>query len=565
MTNESKETILLILLPFWDPEIPPLGISCLKSFLVPHGYQVTTADGNTQKQFRKIYFRYYEVLRKYIPESLRRNLLNDGVTVLRNHLMAHLHQEDKEEYFKLLKILVEKNFFTSLDPHQLTDLEQVIIDFYAAIETYYDHLLEEVNPDVVGFSAFSGSLPASLFACRLAKKRNSKIRTLLGGQVFSDQLMVGTQDFDEFLENSKDYVDCVIVGEGEQLMLSWLQAKLPAAKRVFTLKDIDNQNVDLIAVNPPDYKDLDLSYYAYIGVYGSRSCPYNCGFCSETVFWGNYRKKNIDQLLDEFKRLYEQHSYQMFMLTDSLLNPIVTQLADAIRESGYSFYWDGYLRADPPVRDIENTMRWRRGGYYRTKLGLESGSPRILQKMGKKITIPHVKEALHALAYAGIKTTTAWMVGFPGETEEDFQMTLDLIEELRDYIYEVKLQYFKYYLRGQPDSVAWAENSFPILLYPEWAKNMLVSQSWYLNCDPSWEVVIDRVNRFMDHSRKLGLPSNYTIEDVNAADRRWQKLQINAVPPLVELHDKNIYVQENKQVQKIYAAVNTVEEDSDWL
>ncbi|MCP5054524.1 MAG: radical SAM protein, partial [bacterium] len=217
----------------------------------------------------------------------------------------------------------------------------------------------------------------------------------------------------------------------------------------------------------------------------------------------------------------------------------------------HALYYDGYLRADPPVRKIDNTLLWRKGGFYRAKLGLESGSPRILQKMDKKITIDRVKEAIHSLAYAGIKTTTAWMVGYPGETEEDFQLTLDLIEEIKDSIYEVKLQYFKYYLRGQPQSVSWAENSYPVLFYPDWAKEMLVSQTWRLDCKPTWEVTVDRVNRFMEHARRLGVPSNYSLEDVNAADHRWRKLHLNAVPPLVELNDRNSFIEEHKHVKKI--------------
>lgn len=565
MTEPGKEKILLLMPPFWDPEIPPQGISCLKGYLEPLGYRVKTADGNTEKEFRKIYFRYYQVLQSHVPVSRRRNLFNDGVTLLRNHLMAHIYQRDKDQYYRLLKILVEKNFFTSFDNSQLEELDGVVDNFYSRLEPYFLRLLEEEKPSVVGFSSFSASLPASLFACRLVKQKDPRIRTVLGGQVFSDQVMVGTPDFDYFMEKTGDDVDAVLVGEGERLFLAWLRGELPSSQRVFTLKDIDNKTVDLSAVNPPDYSDLDLSYYPHIGVYGSRSCPFNCSFCSETVYWGKYRKKKISQLVEEFKHLYDRHSYQLFLLTDSLLNPTVTEIAQEIIKSGYSFYWDGYLRADPPVRNVDNTLLWRRGGFYRAKLGLESGSPQVLQKMGKKISIPHVKEAVCALAYAGIKTTTAWMVGHPGETEEDFRMTLDLIEELKDYLYEVKLQYFKYYLRGQPQSVSWAENSYPVLLYPEWARDMLVSQSWRLDCEPSWEDTIDRVNRFMEHTRRLGLPSNYSLEDVNAADRRWKKLQPNAVPPLVELQDRNIYIDENKHIEKLYAAVNPWQEDSHWL
>jgi radical SAM superfamily enzyme YgiQ (UPF0313 family) len=79
-------------------------------------------------------------------------------------------------------------------------------------------------------------------------------------------------------------------------------------------------------------------------------------------------------------------------------------------------------------------MLWRRGGFYRARLGIESGSPKILQKMGKNTTIDQIKKALSNLAYARIKTTTYWIVGYPGETEEDFLKTLTLIKELQNEI-----------------------------------------------------------------------------------------------------------------------------------
>ncbi len=569
MTQKNKEKILLLMLPFWDPEIPPLGISCLKSYLEPRGYPVKAADGNTEKQFRKIYFDYYKILEKYVPQSKRQNFLNTGVLQLRNHLMIHINRDKgtDEKYFELLKAIVYQTYFCDFERSQLEELDKVISIFYSLVEKYFMGLLEEEQPRVIGFSCFSGSLPAALFACRLAKKKDPTIKTVLGGQVFSDQVMLGTPDFDYFMETTKDYVDAVIVGEGEQIFLEWLEGKLPHEKRVYTLQDIENRTVDLDAVNPPDYSDFDLSYYPHVAVYGSRSCPFGCSFCSETVYWGKYRKKKIEHLLEEFQRLYEQHHYQLFLLTDSLLNPIVSQLAQAIADSPYSFYWDGYLRADPPARSIDNTLLWRRGGYYRTKLGLESGSPRILQKMGKKITVPQVKEAVYALAYAGIKTTTAWMVGHPGETEEDFQMTLDLIAEMKDHIYEVKCQSFKYYLRGQPGSDDWMGGHKHLLMFPEWGKDMLISQTWYLDCEPDWEEAVKRENRFMEHCRRLGLPSNYSLEDVNAADHRWKKLQPNAVPAIVDLQDLSTYIEESKQIEKFSAASNPQQEeaDSDWL
>lgn len=562
---KEKEKILLLLLPFWDPEIPPLGISCLKSYLEPRGYRVRTADGNAEKEFREIYFRYYRILEKYISAFQRGNLFNTGVRLMQNHLMAHINNKDESQYVRLLNILVEKAFSSQFDNLRLAELDGVIDDFYTRLERYFIGMLEEEQPAVVGFSTFSGTLPASLFACRLVKQKAPGIKTVLGGQVFSDQLTVGTTDFNNIVEKTRDYVDCVIVGEGEQLFLEWLSGNLPASQRVFTLKDIDNRAIDLNTTDIPDYSDFDVSYYPHIALFGSRSCPYQCSFCSETVYWGAYRKKKAQRLAEEFKRLYQFHSYQLFLLTDSLLNPIISELAGEILNSGFSFYWDGYLRADPPVGDVENTLLWRRGGFYRAKVGLESGSPKILERMGKKTTISQLKEAIYALAYAGIKTTTTWLVGHPGESEEDFRMTLNLVEELKDYIYEVKLQSFKYYLRGQSGSGQWQKGKKPVPFYPGWAGDMLMCQTWRLDCEPSWEETIQRVNRFMAHCRRLGLPSNYSIEEVNAADQRWKKLQPNAVPPWVELRNENTYIEESKHIEKFSAAANPLQDDSDWF
>ena len=565
MIETSNEKILLVLLPFWDPQIPPLGISCLKSFLQQQGFRVKTLDTNTREEFRKIYYRYYKILEKYLPANKKGNFYNMGSVVIRNHMMAHLEYTDEEQYIQLVKILIYKNFNYEFRDSWVRELSAVLDEFYPMLEEYFLGLLEEERPGILGFSVFNGTLAASVFASRLTRQRYPQIKIIMGGGVFADQLGAGTADLDFFVEKTKNHVDKIIIGEGEELFLKYLQGDLKETQKVYTLKDIGTRAVNLSAVKIPDYTDFDLLSYPYLAAYGSRSCPYQCSFCSETVYWGAYRKKKAKQILEEFIQLNNRYSYRLFMLTDSLLNPIVSGLAGEVLQSGESFYWDGFLRADKPVCDPANTMSWRRGGFYRAKLGIESGSPKILEKMGKKITIQQIKEAVSSLAYAGIKTTTFWVIGHPGETEEDFQMTLDLVAQLKDYIYEADCNAFYYHLTGQSSSSQWMEENKPELLYPAWAKDMLISQTWRLNAEPPREETLERVNRFIRHCRELGIPNPYLIDDIHEADQRWKKLHKNAVPALMDLRDKKNHIHESKHIKELSFADNLLQEDNDWL
>jgi radical SAM superfamily enzyme YgiQ (UPF0313 family) len=383
----------------------------------------------------------------------------------------------------------------------------------------------------------------------------------MGGGVLADQLALGSPDWEFFLEKTP-YIDRIIVGEGEYSFLYYLQGKLPGSKKVITLEDIDGKLFDISSPVLPDFSDFELHYYPYLGAYTSRGCPYQCSFCSETVRWRKYRKKSAGQVVRELRELHQLYGSRLFLMSDSLLNPIVTPLAAELEKADFGVYWDGYLRVDKHSCDADITLQWRRGGFYRARLGVESGSARVLEMMDKRVTPRQIKESVISLARAGIKTTTYWVIGYPGETEADFQQTLDLVEELKNYIYEAEFNAFWYFLSAQVKADEWFSRSKP--LYPEQAKHMLILSTYILDIEPSREETHSRMRRFSERITRLGIPNPYSLHDIYQADERWKKLHKNAVPSLVELGDKDSGIDECKTVRKYSAAQNVLREELDF-
>jgi len=565
--HDMKEKIVLALLPYWSPLIPPMGISCLKSFLAVHGFEVITVDANVEPRFQEIMDQYFQCLNEYIPPEKQGNIYNIGNDLLRRHMMAHLHYRDETQYIHLVIQLVAKTFFSSLQENRVIHLNRLIDTFYTQLRAYVLDLLEKENPTVLGLSTYTVTLPASLFAFQLVKETDPQVKTVMGGGIFSGELDIRSPNFNYFLEHTP-YLDKIFVGEGEELFLQYLLGELPASQRVYTLSDINHRTMDPDHSPTPDFSDLDVRFYPTLASYTSRSCPFNCSFCSEKVMWGKFRKKKAARIVEEMTWLSHRYKTQLFLMADSLLNPVVKNLSAAIIDAGLSLYWDGYLRADPSVCDPDNTFQWRRGGFYRARLGLESGSPRILEAMGKKITPAQIKEAVTALARVGIKTTTYWVIGYPGETEEDFRQTLDLIEEMKDDIYEADCNPFIYFLTGQVESDNWAKKSQSRLLYPAETQQILMLQTWILDTPPSREETFNRLNRFVERCKKVGIPNPYSLRDIYQADERWKKLHSNAVPALADfINAKNsglISIDENIHVKKIVYGQTIPEISGDW-
>ena len=560
--NHKSEKILLMTLPFWSPLIPTQGIASLKSFLQAYGYKVKAIDAAAENSFMELYNKYFKALEEIVPPGHWGNFYNIGHDVLRNHMMAHTNYTDENEYKKLVKILIAKTYYCDADETQVSGLNNILDELFSRIKEFTLNRLKEEKPTVLGLSTNSGNLAATRFVFELTREKYPDIRTVMGGCVFFNHLAIGNPDLEFFLEKTKSYIDKIIIGKGEILFLKYLEGELPESQRVFTQDAFDEDALNSYTFDIPDLSDYDLQKYLYLAATASSSCPFQCSFCNSRTFFGKYRKKDPGQTVKEIMKLQKKYGHKLFFMTDALLNPVITNLANEIIKKELTVYMDGYFIVDKKAKDIENTLLWRRGGFYRARLGAESWSQKVLDLIGKNITPELTKAVVSSLAHAGIKTTTYWVIGHPGETEDDFLQTLDLIEKLKNDIWQAECNPFTYFYVGQSNSEKWASKR--ALLYPGKARDMLLSQTWVLNCEPSREETYSRVFRFVEHCNKLGIPNPYSFDEIYKADERWKKLHKNAVPSIMELMNDNIDFDERKKVKKLLTLQNKPLEEGDF-
>jgi radical SAM superfamily enzyme YgiQ (UPF0313 family) len=537
--HRSKK-IMIGLMPFWSPLTPPLGISVLKSYLSQQDFHVKTHDFNTETELWEILDKYFKIIAEAVPEQKQSNFHMVGFDVLSNHLMVFLHKNKTQDrlYQRLIKTLMRKNYFVDINEHVVIEMDRVVAEFYVKLKGKFLEVIRKIKPDVFGLSVYSTSLAPSLYAFQLAKEELPGIETVMGGGVFADHLAPGSQNLQVLLERTEPYIDSIIIGEGELLFKKYLSGELEPGKRVYSLDNINRETLPLDSVTIPDFSDLNLSAYSQMGTYASRSCPFQCGFCSETVQWGKFRKKKAEQVVKEIASIKEQYGGKLFMFGDSLVNPVISDISSGLIQEGMDIYWDAYLRTDPGVSQPENTDLWRKGGFYRARLGVESGSQAVLDAMNKNMSVHQVKNAISSLANSGIKTTTYWVIGYPGESEEDFSDTLKLLADIKDDIYEADWHPFYFFPHGQVNSERWVKQQQGLeLLYPEEFTGLLLTQTWILTSNPGREETYHRMNRFADQCRKLNIPNPYSMMEIYQADKRWKQLHPNCGPSLLELHN----------------------------
>jgi amino acid adenylation domain-containing protein/non-ribosomal peptide synthase protein (TIGR01720 family) len=514
--RETIKSILLVKAPYFTPWTPPLGIATLKSFLQQKGYTAQCIDYNIDPELWGMHHAYFAALQKLESVSI-----NDGYSklwwILNSHLIAYANGAERASCVRVVETIAPM-YGVRLSRDTINTVLSLVEKFFMRL----DQLVESLNLDnfsVVGTSTYTTSLAASLFMLRKVKQKCPHITTIMGGGVFADDLALGSDNL-ETLVREYDFVDHVILGEGELLLLKFLEGEF-ANRRVVSIADLKGMTLNMRDVPSPDFSDLDLDNYFHLTIEGARSCPFQCSFCSETIQWGEYRKKPIELFVQQVIGLSQKYQNNFFFMGDSLMNPYIIQFSEELIRTNARIFYDGYLRADKPVTNRGRVKQWARSGCFRVRLGIESASARVLATMDKKTNPGVISEVLKSLASAGIRTTTYWIVGFPGETEEDFQETLDFIREHHRYIYELEAHPYYYYPYGQVGSRLYTCHS----LYPDEINEITRFKVWEVDgISPTREIRFERLRRISKLASDLGLPNIYSMAERFAAEDRWARL-----------------------------------------
>jgi anaerobic magnesium-protoporphyrin IX monomethyl ester cyclase len=288
--------------------------------------------------------------------------------------------------------------------------------------------LDRYRPDAVGFTCLTPKVASVIRAVGVVKAWRRECPVIAGGPHATARA--------QELRAVAPELDAVVVGEGEQLADEVARAvdggqgfsvpvlgpspPLPQEK----LGAVDRSVLEVDRA--PSSEDMGL-------IMTSRGCPYACGYCFSETMWGRtVRRRHAGDVVDEMQSVADAWGTTQFTFKDdcfTLRRDWVVAFCQGLlaRQAGWN--WDCCTRIDLIDEGLLNLMA--RSGCNSIKVGLESGSPRMLELIGRGYDVDMMVEAGRMLRSSGIHWTGYFMIGLPGETERDIEATVTLMERVR--------------------------------------------------------------------------------------------------------------------------------------
>jgi p-methyltransferase len=174
----------------------------------------------------------------------------------------------------------------------------------------------------------------------------------------------------------------------------------------------------------------------------ARSCAFNCSFCNYPTRAGKLTLASLETLEKEFDSIRALERIENVVFIDDTFNVPLPRFKDICRmmiKKDYRFNWFSYFRCSNS--DAEAVDLMAESGCKGVFLGIESGSPAILKNMNKAATVEKYVDGIKMLEQRNILTFGSFIIGFPGETAETVQETIDFIKETKPTYYRTQMWY----------------------------------------------------------------------------------------------------------------------------
>jgi radical SAM superfamily enzyme YgiQ (UPF0313 family) len=360
----------------------------------------------------------------------------------------------------------------------VTESNRIIEDYAGFLNNYVDNMIaEKIELYVICINCYSRTL--GFYMAEKIKEKNPSAQIMMGGpQCFPAYEGV------KILEN--EFVDAIGTGEGDVVWPKIVEHFVKNKNLRLNLPGIAYKNEDGTIVdngipelvsdldNVPfaDYDDVDFAKYGntyQISMMTSRGCINTCAFCSERPNFYKYRTRSAENIFQEVKKhvnsfnnnktvnhqrkksflskLFNLKNKNYITLNisfnDSLINGVPKELekfCDLVIESGIKFNWSGMALIRKEMTP-ELLAKMKKAGCVHMSWGLESGCQRVLDLMHKRFfTMDLARKIIKQTYEAGIQQACSVIVGFPGETEEMFEETVEFFKEYKKYFNNVGVQ-----------------------------------------------------------------------------------------------------------------------------
>ena len=259
------------------------------------------------------------------------------------------------------------------------------------------------------------------------KEDNPNIITIIGG------CMPQEEGISNMLKDKYKWVD-IVLGTHNIYDIPTLLDNVTKEKK---------QNIEVYSIEGDIIENLpvkrDSNYKAWVNIqYG---CDKFCSYCIVPYTRGKQRSRLPKDILKEINSLKEKGYKEVTLLGQNVnaygkdldINYTMSNLLEDTAKTGIdrirfvtSHPWDFSSDMIDTIAKYDNIMPY-------IHLPIQSGSDNILKKMNRRYTIEEYKKLFYELKskIKNVSITTDIIVGFPNETEEDFQKTLDIYNELK--------------------------------------------------------------------------------------------------------------------------------------
>ena len=303
--------------------------------------------------------------------------------------------------------------------------------------------LFEFDPDAVGIGLMTVESECAFKLAEEIKTINHNVPIIFGGPHCAHE--------PEFILHDPN-VDLMVIGEAELTIVELVDAiesnqdlglikgiaykrddkyiKTAAREKILDLNSLDQ---DYETLKVADYFNFDCSHEylpafdSFMPLVTSRGCPFTCIYCHD-IFGKDIRYRSADKVLEEIEFLMKEYGVREFHILDDSFNIDMRRakkIFDMIVERNLDIRiaFPNGIRAD--YIDDEMVLKMAKAGVYRLALGIESGSLRIQKLISKSLDIGILKDVVSKLAKARIGVNGFFMLGFPGETLEEMNQTIE--------------------------------------------------------------------------------------------------------------------------------------------